>query len=217
MGARHTGPRPPAELRRRRGTLCVRGRAVPACAGAPVSGAAGRLRRGAAVAGGGSRAVGHRPVPNCRGRHQRQGQSRRGARTRQPRGREPAPPIAGARLSRVALRLGHRIDARATSLRRARRRVVLVYLRTRTTARMPWPRRSSPSSAVCRLRSSSRPSTTRSATRGALRREAAAIGRRRRGRSDRGCRARLFSGTDRDDLRPEARRRGARSRSEAPA
>ena len=37
MGARHTGHLGPRlELRRRRGTLCVRGRAVPACAGAPV-------------------------------------------------------------------------------------------------------------------------------------------------------------------------------------
>ena len=39
------------------------------------------------------------------------GQTRRGGGTCEPRGREAAPPISGARLSRVALRLGHRIDA----------------------------------------------------------------------------------------------------------
>ena len=78
---------------------------------------------------GGSRAVGHRPVPNRRGRHQRRGQSRGGAHSSAARPRRPAPPIAGARLSRVALRLGHRIDAQGLpSLRRARHRVVLVAL-----------------------------------------------------------------------------------------
>ena len=148
MGARHTrhlGPR--LELRRRRGTLCVRRRAVPACAGAPVPGAAGRLRRGAALAGRGSRAAGHRPVPNCRGRHERRGQSRRGGRTCEPRGREPRAPLSGPRLSRAALRLGHANRCAATSrpsTGATSNGAGRTTSRTRTTARTPWPRRSSP-------------------------------------------------------------------------
>ena len=216
MGARHTGHvGPRLELRRRRAP-CAFAVVRYRLARVPVPAPPGRLRRGAAVAGGGSRAVGYRRVPNCRGRRQRR--SRTSPRRSHSSAARPASPRLRLQVlvyPRAALRLGHRIDAqRLPNLRRARRRVAgRTTSRTRTTAKMPWPRRSSPSSAVCRPRASSRPSTTRSATRGSSTPRSCGD----RASTSRPCGSRvprtaaLGHGRE-DDLRPEARRRDARSR-----
>ena len=132
-----------------------------------------------------------------------------------------APPIAGARLSRVALRLGHRIDAqRLPVLRRARRRMVLVALpRARGGRRerpgLAAPRRPPRSAARAHRHRRARPAPRRGR---ALRREAAAVGCRRRGRSHRRCRARLLLGHRREDDRAPRGSSPRRSavRSEAP-
>ena len=102
MGARYArrlGRR--FELRGRRGAVCDRRRALPACAGASVPGAAGRLPRGAALrwsSEGGQ--LGRRSVPHCRGRHERRRKPRRGAGTcAAATAASAATRFAGARLS----------------------------------------------------------------------------------------------------------------------
>ena len=166
--ARHLGPR--LELRRRRGAVCVRRRALPACAGAPVPRAARTTARGAALAGRGNGGqLGIDPSRIAVGGTSA-GANLAAALTLA--GREAA--SADLRLQvlvypRVALRVGHRIDARRAS-------------RPSTGATSSWcwshylaPRHDGENSlaspllarapADCRRRSSSPPSTTRSATR----------------------------------------------------
>ena len=200
MGARHTGHLGPRlELRRRRGTLCVRGRAVPACAEhpfpAPLDDCVEALRWLVAEAA----QLGIDPSRIA------VGGTSAGANLAAALAlvsREAASPRLRLQvLVYPALLYGSDTESmrrRLPNLRRARRRVVLVALprargRRRECPGLAAPRRAPRSAARAHRHGRARPAPRRGR---ALRREAAAIGRRRRGRSDRGCRARLFSGTD---------------------
>ena len=187
--ARHLGPR--LELRRRRARSRSCGTGLRRSTG---SGAAGRLPRGAAVAGGGSRA-GRRPVPYRRGRHQRRGQSRRGGDLPS---REAATRLRFQVLVYPALLYGSDTESMRRDFRPstgATSNGAGRTSRTRTTEERPGlaaPRRAPRSAARAHRHRRARPAPRR----GALRREAAAIGCRRRRRSHRRCAHGFFSGTD---------------------